>query len=140
MDYIEKAENIYQTKKFKLMFIKEIEAIFVKWIGFSTAKEVKRSIEKITELISLKKVKKAIFDNREAKVMDVNLMQWGIEESMKQYESGLRFSAIIPSEDIFNQYSMQAFRDEIKDVKNIASSEMFNTLDKAIERVKNIKI
>lgn len=90
--------------------VMEKELIYVDWNGFLNVDLVKRGSEELLKVIKDTQAKKALIDNRKVSGPWQAANQWYQEDwNPRAAKAGLKEMAIIQSDNVFSQLSLQGF-------------------------------
>lgn len=135
---MEKREYFFSNYACEIYYNTELKAVETKWSGvFIQKEEFRATLDKIIELISLKKTPVVIADAREMRVISTEDQKWIVDSWYpRAVAAGFRFEALIVSQYSFNERSIKKivnFYDETK-----ITTSYFYTFDKAAEWIKEI--
>lgn len=109
----------YDKKHCQISYLEDAQCIYLKWMGFASFEPFKEACDFALELMIRQKTSKMIADNRLAEVLPMESENWMTQHWFpKAFEAGYRTSAVIISQDIFNELA-------VKDIVNQMDQEKF---------------
>lgn len=128
---------LYYDKRWcKIYYHEDIPCVHLDWSGFVSGEKFRETCDAALELLQDKRVDKVIADNSKAKLVPLEDQQWMKDEWFpKAYKAGYRTSAIVESENIFNEVSVKSIVNKMDDGK--FTVQYFHNLDRAKQWLKD---
>jgi len=121
----------YDKKYCQISYLQDVKAVYLKWIGFANFEQFKEACNFSLELLIREKASKMIADNRLGKAVPKTSQDWLNDDWFPTaFKAGYRTSAVIVSENIFNEIA-------VKNIVNQMDKEKFTVqYFKALEEAK----
>ena len=100
---------IYYNKRWcKIYYHEEIPCVHLDWFGFVSGDKFREACNAALDLLQTKRISKMIANNSQAKLIPLDEQDWMKEDWFpRAYKEGYRTSAIVESENIFNEVSVK---------------------------------
>lgn len=127
----------YNKKHCQISYLEDVDCIYLKWIGFARVGAFKEACNFSLDLLINKETSKMMADNRLGKAIPQESQNWMNDIWFpKAFQAGYRTSAVIVSEDIFNDMAVKNIVNQMD--KQKFSVQYFKDLDKAKEWLKSM--
>ncbi|BDD05630.1 hypothetical protein [Aureibacter tunicatorum] len=134
---MESYEILYQTNKCEISYIKSLNTINIKWIGYASSDIHHENAMKAINFVKEKGAKTVISDNRKGKVISKESQEWGHNVMVPSLlQSKVKQLLIIESENIFNQFAIDQMIEKNKMSHNSIKVETFLDLESAFRNIK----
>lgn len=127
---------LYYDKKWcKIYYHDDIHCVHLDWFGYANMQNFQEACNASLDLLMEKKVSKMIADNSKAKIVSVESQKWLLEKWFGEaYKEGYRTSAVVESDNIFNEVAVKNIVNQMDDGK--FTVHYFNDLEKAKQWLK----
>lgn len=126
----------FETDYLTVHYNEEFNGVLMEWKTFTTSEELKAGLNKGLACINEKKLTKWLADVRELGAISEEDQKWSNEDWFpRALQSGIKRMAVIVSDDIFNQMTVEEIMLKVKAQDFI--SQYFDSVDKAKKWLKN---
>lgn len=131
--------SYYDKKWCKVSYNEDVPCVQLDWFGFVTGEKFREACNAALALLKEKSATKMIANNSEAKLVSLEDQKWMNEEWFPQaYEAGYRTSAVVESENIFNEVAVKNIVNKMENGK--FTVQYFHSLERAKEWLKEFKV
>ncbi|MBN2656836.1 MAG: hypothetical protein JXR86_07230 [Spirochaetales bacterium] len=121
---------LYENAHVRIFYKEELNAIYIKWIGFTPSGEFREACDRALIEMEKRKLSKMIADNRESKAVAPEDQRWLSEQWFpRAINSGFRHSAVLVSRSSLNRFATDRIREDVNG-KNFEARD-FHDLESA---------
>jgi len=124
----------YDTEYLKIEYLEDLHAGIGNWFGFVEDENYKAGLNKMIDFYKEKKVNKWIANLTKMEAISPELQDWANNDWFpRAIEAGVKYMAIVVSEDVFNQLAVENIMTQVTDV---ITTHYFSSVDEAKEWMK----
>lgn len=128
----------YNRKWCKVYYLEDIPCVCLEWNGFTQGRYFREACNAALQLLKEKQANKMLADNRRGKIVSLEDQRWLTDEWFTEaYNAGYRTSAVVESENLFNEVTVKNIVNQMEGGKFTA--QYFQNIDKAKQWLKDFK-